>query len=271
VNTIGGRESRKRRQVDVTSGNGSDRERFLKDIMNGMVRIEGGTVELRDYINPNKWLSSDYTLSDPGRGTGREVITWTEMIEPFYVMKYPVTQRLYHCIMDNEEVAPNGNDLPITDVSWLDSLVFCNELSRILGRDECYTITDESMNTVYNERANGFRLLSDAEWQYACKAGTNGYRYDKVDKIAWYQENSNGSAQEVGQLLPNPWGLYDMIGNVWEWCWDLYDTERYGDYRIFRGGSWAEVANNCGSTIRRKSMPDFKIDDLGFRIALTKL
>lgn len=248
---------------------GIDRERFLENLMNLMVSIEGGTVELRDYININKWLSSDYTLSDPGRGSDKKVITWTETVEPFYVMKYPVTQQLYHFVMHEEEVDPNANNLPITEVSWLDSLVFCNKLSRILDRSECYTITDASENTTYNKKANGFRLLSDAEWQYACKAGTNGHRYERIDKIAWYRENSNGTAHKVGKLLPNPWGLYDMIGNVWEWCWDLYDAERYGNYRVFRGGSWAEVENNCGSTIRRKSMPDFKIDDLGFRIALT--
>lgn len=251
--------------------NEANREHFQKDVMQLMVPIEGGTVELRDYMNMNKWLSSDYTLSDPGRGTDRKVITWTEPIEPFYVMKYPVTQYLYHVVMHEEILESNAKNLPITEVSWLDSLVFCNKLSGILGRDECYTIKNESQNTIYNKTANGFRLLTDAEWQYVCKAGTGGYRYDSIDKIAWYQENSNGSAQPVGKRLPNPWGLYDMIGNVWEWCWDLYDTKRYGDYRVFRGGSWAEVENNCGSTIRRKSMPEFKIDDLGFRIACRKL
>ncbi|WP_235847569.1 formylglycine-generating enzyme family protein [Paenibacillus tuaregi] len=235
-----------------------------------MVPVEGGAVELRDYINMKKWLSSDYTLSDPGSVSDKKVITWTEKIDPFYVMKYPVTRQLYHFVMRKEEVESNGINLPITEVSWLDSLLFCNELSRLLGRTECYTITNESANTIYNQKANGFRLLTDAEWQYVCKAGTKGYRYEKIDKIAWYRENSNGSAQPVGRLLPNPWGLYDMIGNVWEWCWDLYDPERYGNYRVFRGGSWAEVENNCGSTVRRKSMPDFKIDDLGFRIALTQ-
>lgn len=241
-----------------------------EDIMNLMVPIQGGTVELRDYVNVNKWLSSDYTLSDPGRGNDRKVITWTETIEPFYVMKYPITQHLYRYVMHGEEEASHFSNRPITEVSWVDAILFCNELSRMFGRTECYSVTNESVNTIYNNQANGFRLLSDAEWQYACKAGTKGYRYDDIDKIAWYQENANGSAHQVGQLLPNPWGLYDMIGNVWEWCWDMYDAERYGDYRVFRGGSWAEVENNCGSTVRRKSMPNFKIDDLGFRVAFSK-
>ena len=248
----------------------ANRELFQKEVMNLMVPIQGGTVELRDYINTSKWLSSDYTLSDPGRGTDRKVFTWTKTIEPFYVMKYPVTQQLYHVVMHKEVPESNSNNLPITEVSWLDSLDFCNKLSRLLDREECYTITNKSVNTIYNRAANGFRLLLDAEWQYVCKAGTKGYRYESIDKIAWYKENSNGSAQPVGKLLPNLWGLYDMVGNVWEWCWDLYDTERYGDYRVFRGGSWAEVENNCGATIRRKSMPNFKIDDLGFRIACGK-
>ncbi|GBG07036.1 hypothetical protein PAT3040_01584 [Paenibacillus agaridevorans] len=247
---------------------GNDKERFLRDIMNMMVPIEGGFVELRDHINTNKWLSSDYTLADPGNGRERKVVTWTETIEPFFVMKYPVTQHMYHFVLHGVEVEPNVRNLPVTEVSWIDSLVFCNELSRRFGRNECYTIAGESENTIYNNKANGFRLLSDAEWQYACKAGTTGYRYASIDQIAWYQENANGSAQQVGKRLPNPWGLYDMIGNVWEWCWDLYDPNRYGNYRVFRGGSWAEVENNCGSTVRRKSMPEFKIDDLGFRIAL---
>jgi len=248
---------------------GNDRDRFLQEVMNLMVPLEGGTVELRDYMNLNKWLSSDYTLSDPGRGGDRKVTTWTAKIEPFSVMKIPVTRHLYHFVMQDDEVEPHERNLPITEVSWLDSIAYCNALSGWFGRSECYAIANESENTIYRPEANGFRLLTDAEWQYACKAGTAGYRYDAIDKIAWYQENSAGAARQVGKKLPNPWGLYDMIGNVWEWCWDLYDTERYGNYRVFRGGSWAEVENNCGSTVRRKSMPDFKIDDLGFRIALT--
>lgn len=248
-----------------------DVERFRAYIFELMVSIEAGTVELRDYVNVNKWISSNYTLSDPGGWGNKEQITRTETIEPFYVMRYPVTKGIYHHVMEGRALEADEKDLPMTDVSWVEAVVFCNQLSKILGRTECYTNVHDSLNTVFDKKANGFRLLTDAEWQYACKAGTNGYRYGELDEIAWYKDNSRGSVQEVGKLRPNPWGIYDMLGNVWEWCWDLYDTERYGDYRIFRGGSWAEVANNCGSTTRRKSMPSFRIDDLGFRIALSIL
>ncbi len=109
----------------------------------------------------------------------------------------------------------------------------------------------------------------EAEWQYACKAGTSGYRFGEIDEIAWYSDNSEGRAHPVGTKTPNNWGLYDMIGNVWEWCWDLYDPEVYGTYRIFRGGSWAESERGCGATVRRRSHPTFAIDDLGFRLAQT--
>lgn len=119
----------------------------------------------------------------------------------------------------------------------------------------------------YEWAADGYRLPTDAEWQYACKAGTSGYRYGQIDDIAWYADNSDGRIHDVGGKAPNPWGLFDMLGNVWEWCWDLYDEDMYGSYRILRGGGWAESERGCGATVRRRSHPTFTIDDLGFRLA----
>lgn len=115
---------------------------------------------------------------------------------------------------------------------------------------------------------NGFRLPTEAEWQYACQAGTRKIRYGELDEIAYYKENSLDGTQDVGGKLPNEFGLYDMLGNVWEWCSDIYDESVYGSYRVFRGGGWSDNERSVMATTRRRSHPvSFKIDDLGFRIA----
>jgi formylglycine-generating enzyme required for sulfatase activity len=131
-----------------------------------------------------------------------------------------------------------------------------------------YAFRDESEEIRFLPEADGYRLPAEAEWQYACQAGKTAIRYGELDKIAWYKENANGSTHEVGTKQPNAWGLYDMLGNVWEWCSDIYDETVYGSYRIFRGGGWFDEARGCMATNRRRSHPiSFKIDDLGFRIA----
>lgn len=120
----------------------------------------------------------------------------------------------------------------------------------------------------FDAAADGYRLPSEAEWEYACKAGTNAGRYGEIDDTAWYKGNSDGSTQPVGSKEPNAWGLYDLLGNVWEWCSDIYDEQVYGSYRILRGGGWFDEARGCLATNRRRSHPTaLKIDDLGFRIA----
>ncbi|KXI43540.1 cytoplasmic protein, partial [Bacillus cereus] len=160
-----------------------------------------------------------------------------------------------------------NSNKPVVNISWHDAITFCNSLSKTAGLTEFYSIQDDGKKVSCNLHSNGYRLPSEAEWQYACKADTPGYTYGELQKIAWYNENSNGQIQDVGKKEPNAWGLYDMLGNVWEWCYDLYDEKVYGSYRIFRGGSWAEEARGCGATCRRRSHPTFHIDDLGFRLA----
>jgi len=124
---------------------------------------------------------------------------------------------------------------------------------------------------VFNQSVDGFRLPTEAVWEYACKAGTTGIRYAELDLIAWYKDNSEQTTHNVGQKEPNAWGLYDMLGNVWEWCSDLYDTEVYGSYSIFRGSGWCDEERSVMATTRRRSHPSkFRIDDLGFRVARNK-
>jgi len=192
---------------------------------------------------------------------------WQVQIKPFLLAKYVVTMELYDGIINSTCNDYKNSNKPVVNISWHDAITFCNSLSKTAGLTEFYSIQDDGKKVSCNLHSNGYRLPSEAEWQYACKADTPGYTYGELQKIAWYNENSNGQIQDVGKKEPNAWGLYDMLGNVWEWCYDLYDEKVYGSYRIFRGGSWAEEARGCGATCRRRSHPTFHIDDLGFRLA----
>jgi formylglycine-generating enzyme required for sulfatase activity len=218
----------------------------LENIIGGMVQIPEGEITLRD---------------------DRINHTWRVEIQPFLLAKYPVTQTLYYEIIGERPSEFKGQENPVENVSWKDAVLFCNKLSIKTGLESCYAV-DISGEIAFNLNANGYRLSSEAEWEYACKAGTTGIRYGEIADIAWYKQNSEQKTHKVGMKKPNPWELYDMIGNVWEWCSDIYDETVYGSYRIFRGGGWCDEERGCMATNRRRSHPtSFKIDDLGFRIA----
>ncbi|MFM9257784.1 MULTISPECIES: formylglycine-generating enzyme family protein [Rhodococcus] len=206
-----------------------------------MIEIPAGEVHLRD---------------------DRKGTAWTSKVESFRLARHLTTRAL----LDGDSA--DDPSKPAVDLSWKDVIATCNTLSVADGLSPAYHDIDTE-SPRWDRAATGYRLATEAEWQYACKAGTSGYRYGEIDEIAWYSDNSEGRAHDVGMKAPNNWGLYDMIGNVWEWCWDLYDPEVYGTYRIFRGGSWAESERGCGATVRRRSHPTFAIDDLGFRLAQT--
>ena len=189
-------------------------------------------------------------------------------LEPFLLAKFPVTQDLYFVITKKSPSTFIGNKLPVETVTWKDAVIFCNSLSILTDLRPCYSLNENSENITVDLKADGFRLPTEAEWEYACKAGTTGIRYGEINKVAWFKDNSEKTTHIVGQKEPNAWGLYDMLGNVWEWCSDIYDETVYGSYRIFRGGGWADEERSVMATNRRRSHPlKFKIDDLGFRIA----
>ncbi len=198
----------------------------------------------------------------------RKKEAWSVEIDRFKLSKYPITQGIYKVVMDGNPSTFIGNRLPVETVSWIEAVNFCNRLSTSLGKEICYHIDLAAEKITVNASANGFRLPLEAEWQYACQAGTKDIRYGKLSEIAWYKNNSSNRTQEVGQKKPNEWGLHDMLGNVWEWCSDIYDETVYGTYRVFRGGGWCDQERSVMATTRRRSHPfAFKIDDLGFRIA----
>ncbi|MDY0171233.1 MAG: SUMF1/EgtB/PvdO family nonheme iron enzyme, partial [Thermoguttaceae bacterium] len=189
--------------------------------------------------------------------------------KPFYLGKYPVTQQQWEAVTGNNPGQFKEPTNPVETVSWND----CQEFLKTL-----------------NEKADGpqrtFRLPTEAEWEYACRAGTAtrfGFGDDagQLGEYAWYEANAGGRTQPVGQKKPNAWGLHDMHGNVWEWCADWFSADYYaksptdnppgpvsGSLRALRGGAWPLGEARCRSTNRLRSKPAYKSGILGFRVAL---
>ncbi len=219
---------------------------FIESLEEQLVPIPAGEITLRD---------------------DRIERQWTAKVDAFRLARYPVTQSMYEAVTGDKPSVFEGADFPVESVSWLDAARFCNQLSQMCGLPDAYVFDADSKNAVLSPESKGYRLPNEAEWEFAARAGSNAPRYGALDNIAWFAENADGHPHPVGQKQPNAYGLYDMLGNVWEWCSDVYDPEVYGTYRIFRGGGWADKERGCLVTNRRRSHPTFAIDDLGFRVA----
>jgi formylglycine-generating enzyme required for sulfatase activity len=173
-------------------------------------------------------------------------------ISAFRCMKFPVTRLIYQNVMGNDPGWPEGeaDDTPVNRVTWYDAIEFCNRLSEREGLTPAYRRSGN--NVSWDATADGYRLLTEAEWEYACRAGTRT-RYSfgdderKLGEYAWYSENSDGRPQPVGALKPNPWGLRDMHGNLWEWVQDCWH-ENY-DGAPADGSAWE--ADNCQQRVLR--------------------
>ncbi|MFG2832679.1 formylglycine-generating enzyme family protein [Streptomyces sp. NPDC048434] len=205
------------------------------------------------------------TLSD--RRTQR---SWPVELAPYRLAAFPLTQARYAQVTGRRPSTAQGDRLPVEGVSWWDAVRFCNALSREEGLAPAYRLQAgaEGVEAVeWDTSADGYRLPTEAEWEHACRAGTAGARYGELDEIAWHRGNAHERMHDVGGKQPNAWGLHDMLGNVWEWCWDLYDAEVYGTYRVLRGGGWFDERWSCRASVRRRSHPTFRIDDVGFRLA----
>jgi formylglycine-generating enzyme required for sulfatase activity len=209
-------------------------------------------------------------------------------IDSFLMDRHEVTQAEYERV-GKIEAFPNpshfqGADLPAEQVTWPQAARFCNARSRLEGLEPCY---NEDTGTCDFE-ANGYRLPTEAEWEYACRAGTNsGYSFGdearQLGDFAWFADNSSKKTHPVGRKKPNPWGLFDMHGNVAEWCQDLYDPNYYkaspektprgpaeANENVLRGGSWKSPAEALRSSYRIGETPGFSDaclarDAIGFR------
>ncbi|MDR3113923.1 MAG: formylglycine-generating enzyme family protein [Treponema sp.] len=202
-------------------------------------------------------------------------------VKSFSIGKYEVTQKEWVELMRSNPSNFKGDTLPIENVSWYEAVEYCNKLSVKEGLTPAYTRNGDRVT--WNRNANGYRLPTEAEWEYAAKGGNKGgssYEYpggNSPDRLAWYGDNSGGSTHPVGTKQPNGVGVYDMSGNVWEWCWDWYGSysggvqtdpmgPSSGSNRIARGGSWGSGIRALRSAFRSYSAPSFRASNLGFRL-----
>ena len=198
--------------------------------------------------------------SDKGSADERPAHKVT-MRKGFYIGRYEITQAQWQSVMGNNPSNFKGEDLPVEQVSWTDAQMFIRKL---------------------NERGEAFiyRLPTEAEWEYACHAQMGAEGMGQLDALAWYFNNSAGKTHPVGEKQPNAWGLYDTLGNVWEWCEDVYH-EGYkgaptdgsawltgGDsrYRVLRGGSWIDNAFYCRANERIRGTPETRQRNSGLRL-----
>ncbi|MFC4223624.1 formylglycine-generating enzyme family protein [Lysinibacter cavernae] len=213
----------------------------------GFVHVGGGSIRQRD---------------------ARTESTVEVCLAPFAISVSPVTisQFAAHRLSDGHELLPadQAGSIPAHGVTWFDAVIWCNAASRLAGLTEAYLVDDHGVE--WRVEANGFRLPTEAEWEFACRAGTSAPTYGALHEIGWTAADAVDGPQPVGLKQPNAFGLVDTIGNVWEWCWNYADTARYADYRSLRGGGWADKSWSCRASVRRGSAPNAVIEDVGFRV-----
>ena len=198
------------------------------------------------------------------------------LTKTFYMSKYPVTQEQYQQVMGTNPSQFKGNKNPVETVSWDDAQEFCKKVTeRMMASvpDPSPLIPDPFL----------CRLQTEAEWEYACRAGTKTKYYSGdseyyLIRVVWYNSNSKDTTHPVGEKEGNTFGLYDMYGNIWQWCQDWYSDyspnsvidpqgPAQGAYRVLRGGSWVGVPR-CWAAIRRRNRPDYRVGHLGFRVCV---
>ncbi|MFD0866239.1 formylglycine-generating enzyme family protein [Tessaracoccus lubricantis] len=186
-------------------------------------------------------------------------------LREFRIASAPVTWGLYSRVLGVRAPEAEYADAPVHSVSWLNAVSWCNALSVEAGLAPAYDVGDAGV--FWDVSADGFRLPTEAEWEWACRAGSTGPHYGPLPDVAWTDADAVTGTQRVGRKQPNACGLFDMLGNVWEWCWDYSDPARYADYRVLRGGGWADRHWSVRASVRRGSMPEARLDDVGFRVA----
>lgn len=243
--------------------NGGKKKKRKKEAKSELPAVSQGLLDSLEssfvWVTGGKFIMGDYG------GEADEKPAYEVMIDGFAISKYPVTQRQWTAIMGSNPSGFQGCDqCPIDMVSWDDAQRFVEKLNEITGKK--------------------YALPTEAEWEYAAKGGLNtkGFQFsgsDNIEAVGWYTANSGRHPHPVGEKAPNELGLYDMTGNVWEWCQDWYNKNYYelrernnpmgpatGAARVRRGGSWFTQSISCRTSSRNSVKQDYKDDSGGFRL-----
>ena len=263
------------------------------------------------------WIpAGTFTMGSPddeiGRWVGEGPQRQVTISEGFWMGVYPVTQEQWERVMgwnpshfsNNPAAGETQGRRPVETVSWYDAILFANRLSILEGLNPAYSIGGStnpddwgqvldsmSLSAIWDAAelvagSNGWRLPTEAQWEYAARAGTttafnNGAEdwknQSEIEGIGWFNFNSGGMTREVGLKQPNPWGLHDIHGNVWEWVWDWFGTypaqaqtdpsgASSGSDRVDRGGSWSDSAKHARSAVRSGGNPFLQWSNLGVRL-----
>lgn len=228
----------------------AERQAIADHIADNMVCVDGGAF----------WMGSSTSEDDDERPVHKVTLS------SYYICRFEVTQREWQAVMRyNPSHFKGSDDLPVEYVSWEECQIFISKLSRMTGKN--------------------YRLPTEAEWEFAARGGnkSHGYEYsgsDGIASVAWYSDNSSNETQPVGTKNPNELGLYDMSGNVREWCQDWYSSSYpsylqanptgsiSGSFRVHRGGRWSNDAGSCRLSYRLRGYPSAHSSDLGLRLAL---
>ena len=250
-------------------------EKWIAELGNGvtmeLLRVEAGSFTMGSSVTEREECVKQGGKMSYYDDEKQHRVTLTK---PFWIGKYEVTQKQYETVMGSNPSRFKGPDNPVEQVSWNDAMEFCRKL------------TDKEHASGRLPADYKYTLPTEAQWEFAARGGkqSKGYKYsgsDDLDRVGWYSSNSGSKTHEVGQKIPNKLGLYDMSGNVYEWCSDWYDSDYYdggamtnptgassGSYRVFRGGCWSGYAGDCRSAHRDRDSPADTSNVLGFRLSV---
>lgn len=257
-------------------------------ISSGMFAIRfGSDTSNAIYISIDKKPRIDFLAVSAGEfdmgsksGSADEMPTHkVKLTANLLVSKYEITSYLWNLLSDTSRFDPIKKDLPASGISWEEAVKFCNKLSQVEGLDTCYIYSKGQW--IWDKSKRAYRLPTEAEWEYICRGGTEGDfgGISNIDSAGWFANNSGFNAQAVGRKLPNKFGLFDLHGNLREWCWDYYSETYYsvsqqidpsgpstGNSRVNRGGGYPDPNNKLRASARNYDDGDYSA--CGIRIVI---